>query len=108
MIVWNDLLPAQRLSVFESGVDLAEGDLSLGERRRRKVSYRTGNMVAPALREREALLGVLEDWTGAIRTGRAPMTDGQAGLQVLRVLEAAQASLFHGSAPVPLDSWAVV
>jgi predicted dehydrogenase len=108
MIVWNDLLPAQRLSVFESGVDLAERDLSLGERRRRKVSYRTGNMVAPALREREALLGVLEDWTGAIRTGRAPMTDGRAGLQVLRVLEAAQASLFEGSAPMPLRSGAVV
>ena len=53
------------------------------------MSYRIGSMVAPALREREALLGVLEDWTGAIRTGRAPMTDGRAGLRVLRVLEAA-------------------
>jgi predicted dehydrogenase len=101
MVVWNDLLPAQRVSVFESGVDLAETDLSLGEQRRRKVSYRIGNMVAPALREREALLGVIEDWTGAIRTGRTPMTDGRAGLRVLRVLEAAQASLEHGSAPVP-------
>jgi predicted dehydrogenase len=104
MVVWNDLLPAQRVSVFESGVDLAEADLSLGEQRRRKVSYRTGSMVAPALREREALLGVLEDWTGAIRTGGAPMTDGHAGLRVLRVLEAAQASLSNGSAPVPMQS----
>ena len=47
---------------------------------------------------------MLEDWTGAIRTGRAPMTDGHAGLRVLRVLEAAQASLCNGSAPVPLRS----
>jgi len=104
MVVWNDLLPAQRVSVFESGVDLGEADLSLGEQRRRKVSYRIGTMMAPALREREALLAVLEDWTGAIRTGRSPMTDGYAGLQVLRVLEAAQASLSHGSAPVPLQA----
>jgi predicted dehydrogenase len=102
MVVWNDLLPAQRVSVFESGVDLAEADLSLGEQRRRKVSYRIGSMVAPALQEREALLGVLEDWAGAIRTGRAPMTDGHAGLRVLGVLEAAQASLAGGCAPVPL------
>jgi predicted dehydrogenase len=102
MVVWNDLLPAQRVSVFESGVDLAEADISLGERRRRKVSYRIGSMVAPALREREALLGVLEDWAWAIRSGGQPMTDGHAGLRVLRVLEAAQASLFNGSAPVPL------
>jgi predicted dehydrogenase len=106
MVVWNDLLPAQRVSVFESGVDLAEADISLGEQRRRKVSYRTGSMVAPALREREALLGVLEDWTGAIRTGRRPLTDGHAGLRVLRVLEAAQASLRDGSSPVPLRSTA--
>jgi predicted dehydrogenase len=102
MVVWDDLLPAQRVSVFESGVDLAEADLSVGEKRRRSVSYRIGSMVAPALREREALLGVLEDWAGAIRTGRPPMTDGHAGLRVLRVLEAARESLSDGSAPVSL------
>jgi predicted dehydrogenase len=104
MVVWNDLLPAQRVSVFESGVDLMESDLSRGEQRRRQVSYRIGDMVAPALREREALLGVLEDWTGAIRTDRAPMTDGHAGLRVLGVLEAAQASLCNGCAPMPVRS----
>jgi hypothetical protein len=32
------------------------------------------------------------------------MTDGHAGLRVLRVLEAAQASLFNGSAPMSLPS----
>jgi predicted dehydrogenase len=104
MVVWNDLLPAQRVSIFESGVDLAETDLTLGEQRRRQVSYRIGSMVAPALREREALRGVLEDWASAIRTGSTPMTDGYAGLRVLRVLEAAQASLRNGATPVALPS----
>ena len=104
MVVWNDLLPTQRVGVYESGVDLAEADLSLGEQRRRNVSYRIGSMVAPALREREALLGVLEDWAGAIRTGRRPMTDGHAGLRVLRVLEAAQMSLVSSVASVPLSA----
>jgi predicted dehydrogenase len=102
MVVWNDLLPTQRVGIYESGVDLADADLSLGEHRRRNVSYRIGSMVAPALREREALLGVLEDWAGAIRTGRPPMTDGHAGLRVLRVLQAAQMSLGNSSTPVPL------
>jgi predicted dehydrogenase len=102
MVVWNDLLPSQRVSVYESGVDLAESELTRGEQRRRQVSYRIGSMVAPALREREALGDVLCDFTAAIRTGRAPMTDGHAGLRVLRILEAAEASLQEGGRPMPL------
>ena len=104
MVVWNDLLPAQRVSVYESGVELGETDLTRGEQRRRNVSYRIGSMTAPALREREALSGVLQDWTGAITTGRAPMTDGHAGLRVLRILEATEASLRVGGAPVSLQA----
>ena len=102
MVVWNDLLPAQRVSVYESGVDLAETDLTLGEQRRRKVSYRIGSHDRrPRCASGRRCCGVLQDWTGAIRTGRAPMTDGHAGLRVLRVLEAAQASLCNGSARRP-------
>jgi predicted dehydrogenase len=102
MIVWNDLLPTQRLSVFDCGVDLA-CDLSP---RQRRISYRTGNMVAPALCEREALSGVLEDFSDAIRTGGTPLTDGAAGLRVLRVLEAAETSYLNGGVPVPLRTLA--
>jgi predicted dehydrogenase len=102
MVVWNDLLPSQRVSVYESGVDLSETDITRGEQRRRKVSYRIGNMMAPALREREALSEVLRDWAGAIRTGGVPMTDGHAGLRVLRILAAAHASLIEGGRPMPL------
>jgi predicted dehydrogenase len=104
MVVWNDLAPAQRVSVYESGVDLADTDITRGEQRRRNISYRIGCMTAPALREREALSEVLRDWTGAIRTGSAPMTDGHAGLRVLRILEAAEASLLEGGRPMPLRS----
>ena len=107
MVVWNDLLPTQRVSVFESGVEFTDAGLSRGEQRRRNVSYRIGRMIAPALREREALQGVLEDWAGAIRTGGTPMTDGAAGLRVLAVLEAAEMSMRVGSAPVPVRPTAV-
>jgi predicted dehydrogenase len=103
MVLWNDLLPSQRLSIYDAGVELAKPDATAGERCRREVSYRIGDMVAPALEETEALRGVLKDWAGAIREDRAPETDGHAGLRVLRVLEAAQASLRRGSAPVELD-----
>ena len=102
MVVWNDLLPSQRVSVFESGVDLADDELSLGERQRRQVNYRIGDMVAPALEETEALRKALREWVRAIRGRRPPLTDGHAGLRVLRVLEAAQVSLRDSGGPVAL------
>jgi predicted dehydrogenase len=57
------------------------------------ISYRSGDMIAPALGEKEALRAVVEEYATAIRTGRAPATDGRAGLRVLGILEAASRSL---------------
>ena len=102
-LVWDDLNPSQRISVYDRGVDLADpAQLDADDRRQAIVSYRSGDMVAPALPEREALQGVMAEFAHCIRTGRASATDGRAGLRVLDILEAASRSLeFHGSV-VPL------
>jgi predicted dehydrogenase len=102
-LVWDDLNPSQRISVFDRGVDMADpAQLGADDRRQAFVSYRSGDMVAPALPEREALQGVMTEFADCIRTGRASRTDGRAGLRVLDILEAASRSLeFHG-AVVPL------
>jgi predicted dehydrogenase len=102
-LVWDDLNPSQRIAVYDRGVDLANpADLDVDDRRQATVSYRSGDMVAPALPEREALQGVMADFAESIRTGRPPATDGRSGLRVLDLLEAASRSLeFHGSV-VPL------
>src|SRR4030081_1086513 len=97
VVVWDDLNPSQRLSMYDRGVDLS-GNLGNGQREaavkeQLMISYRVGEMIAPALREGEALQGVVAEFTGAIRNGGAPVTDGEAGLRVLRVLEGATASL---------------
>jgi predicted dehydrogenase len=104
-LVWDDLSPTQRLSVYDRGVDLRAESISGELRREALVSYRTGDMTAPALGESEALAGVVAEFAGAIREGRAPLTDGAAGLRVLRVLEAASESLGWGGTMVPLGSW---
>ncbi len=99
-IVWDDLNPSQRLSVYDRGVEMPNPDD--GEARRRAmIAYRLGDMVAPALPEAEALQSVMLEFTGAIRENRSPMTDGGAGLRVLRVLEAATESAHRGTT-VPL------
>jgi predicted dehydrogenase len=102
-LVWDDLNPSQRISLYDRGVDLADpADLAPDDRRQAIVSYRSGDMVAPALPEREALQGVMAEFAECIRTGRTPRTDGWAGLRVLDILEAANRSLEFAGAVVPL------
>ena len=102
-LVWDDLNPTQRLSLYDRGVDLSPpGSIGVDERRDALVSYRAGEMVAPALPETEALQGVMTELAAAVREQRAPLTDGRAGLRVLDVLDAASTSLRYHGAVVPL------
>jgi predicted dehydrogenase len=104
IVVWDDLNPTQRLSMYDKGVDLGEGPLTRDARREAMVSYRLGDMVAPALHETEALGGVAREFASAIREHRRPLTDGEAGLRVVRILEAVGRSIDAGGAAVPLGS----
>lgn len=96
-LVWDDLNPQQRVSVYDRGVDLPEISASAEDRRDATISYRLGDTWAPALPEREALGQMVTEFAAAITDKRAARTDGRAGLRVLSVLEAAAASLAsHG------------
>jgi predicted dehydrogenase len=102
-VVWDDLNPTQRLSVHDRGVDLvAASDAGPDTRARQIVSYRTGDMVAPALTNNEALRSVMVEFADAIAERRRPLTDGWAGLRVLALLEAASISLAKDGIPVPI------
>jgi predicted dehydrogenase len=103
-VVWDDLNPSQRLSVYDRGVDrqLSE-ELDPDARKQVTIAYRTGDMVAPALREQEALRVMMTEFAASIREGRAPATDGRAGLRVMGVLEAAARSLRLDGAFVTLE-----
>lgn len=97
-LVWDDLNPQQRLSVYDRGIDLkhqtGEGD----DRVAAMVSYRLGDTWSPALAEREALSAMVQEFATAIRDGRPARTDGDSGLRVLNVLEAASRSLENAAA----------
>jgi predicted dehydrogenase len=102
-LLWDDLNPLQRVAVYDRGVDLASPqEIGADERRDALVSYRTGDMVAPALGEKEALRSMVEEFADAVRDGRPPLTDGRAGLRVLDILEAASRSLAFKGAVVGL------
>lgn len=92
-LVWDDLAPQQRLTVYDRGVDLGR---RLADRTTANISYRLGDAWAPALPEREALSAMVAEFAASIRERRAPLTDGNAGLRVLDVLESASLSLADG------------
>jgi predicted dehydrogenase len=105
-VVWDDLNPSQRLSVYDRGVDRKDPqELDAEDRTQARISYRTGDMVAPALREQEALRVMMGEFAAAILEGRSPATDGRAGLRVMSVLEAAARSLRLDGAFVTLEEY---
>lgn len=104
-VVWDDLNPQQRLAIYDRGVDLdlTSDTADSAEKRLVNVNYRLGDMHAPALPEREALGVMASEFAAAITEGRAPLTDGRAGLRVLSVLEAASESQRRAGAMAPVS-----
>jgi predicted dehydrogenase len=102
-VVWDDMNPSARLSVHDRGVDrLSAESLGQEERRQALISYRTGDTLVPALREREALMTVMAEFSSAIAEHREPLTDAGAGVRVLTLLEAASRSASGGGVRIPL------
>jgi predicted dehydrogenase len=102
IVVWDDLNPTQRVGIYDKGVYL-NGTSDSEARREALVSYRTGDMIAPALPEVEALHGVLKEFAAGIREGRRPLTDGASGLRVLKILETVPRSIARDGAAVPVQ-----
>ncbi|GAA2982204.1 Gfo/Idh/MocA family oxidoreductase [Microbacterium terrae] len=101
-LVWDDLNPTQRVSVYDRGIDFITVTED-AERAAAQVSYRYGDTLVPALPEKEALSLMVAEFAAAIREGRAPRTDGHSALRVLNVLDATTRSLEAGSSLVTVD-----
>ena len=89
MLVWNDLDPDEKIKVYDKGVDVKtkNGMYEL------LVSYRSGDMWAPKVEQSEALKLLVENYIECIKNGETPVSDGLAGLRVVRMLQSADKSL---------------
>ena len=90
MIVYDDLEPSEKIKVYDKGVNVTRGSEDVYEM---LVSYRSGDMWAPRLDATEGLRTEALHFLDCIENGAAPLTDGQAGLRIVRLLEAAEKSL---------------
>jgi predicted dehydrogenase len=90
MIVYDDLEASEKIKVYDKGVSLVTEAEQLYQMR---INYRAGDMWAPQLDNTEALRLEVREFIGSIEANRQPLTDGAAGRRVVRILEAATASL---------------
>ena len=91
MLVWNDLEADEKIKVYDRGVKIS-GREGVYEA---LVSYRSGDMWAPKVDATEALKAELKYFVECVESSERPFNDGMAGLRVVRMLEAAEASLQH-------------
>jgi predicted dehydrogenase len=66
------------------------------------VSYRSGDVWGPKVAQAEALKVELDYFVDCVRNDRTPLNDGEAGLRVVKLLEAADQSLKDRGRAVPL------
>src|SRR5229473_1254864 len=90
MLVWNDLEADEKLRIYDKGVSMSTNPSNLHQL---LVSYRSGDMWAPQVEQIEALRAETAYFIKCIEENTKPFNDGEAGLRVVRILEAADKSI---------------
>ncbi|MFY9557776.1 MAG: Gfo/Idh/MocA family oxidoreductase [Blastocatellia bacterium] len=92
MAVFDDVRIDSKLVVYDQGVEFVDGE----------PITRKNEGIAEALDDAEPLRRQSIQFLESINSRRRPLTDGESGLRVLRVLDAAERSLAEGGTPMSL------
>jgi predicted dehydrogenase len=98
MIVYDDTQPSEKVKIYDKGVELNSS--SKEEIYHLKVQYRVGDMYSPKVEDHEALALETEHFIDCVSNAKTPLTGGREGLEVVKVLVAAQESLNNRGLPV--------
>ncbi len=99
MIVYDDVSADSRITIYDKGVARTrrpDAQISLGSYEtfaEFQLLLRAGDVLIPKVDFVEPLLLECQSFVDCIRSGERPVNDGENGLRVVSVLEAAQASL---------------
>lgn len=99
MVVFDDMETTEKIKIYDKGALLPGQFLSYTE----TIALREGDIYIPYLKMEEPLKIECQHFLDCIQKGRKPLTDGEDGLRVVRVLEAAQKSLRNQGLPVELE-----
>ena len=101
MVQYCDAAADDPVRIYDRGLDFSEPPASFGEYR---LTYRTGDMVAPRVEPQEPIGLEMQDFATAIREGARPTSDARLGLEIVLGLEALEESLRREGAPVAVRS----
>jgi predicted dehydrogenase len=100
MLVFDDMENFEKIKVYDSGVDMKTA-ASIHEA---LVQYRIGDMYSPKITQTEALADGVNEFISAIKENRQPLTNGNDGLDIVRILEATDSSIKNRGELVELKS----
>ncbi len=89
MVVYDDMEPSEKVRVYDRGIQVTSQDGVY----KALVDYRMGDMWSPKLELREALSVECEHFVDCVRSKKTPRSDGESGLAVVKILEAASKSI---------------
>jgi len=101
MVVFDDLEASEKIKVYDRGISLNPSPENVYQM---LIGYRTGDMHAPQLAVTEALGVEALHFVDCVNNGKTPLTDGEAGLRVVRLLETASESMTEQGRPVSIGS----
>ncbi len=100
MIVFDDLDPADKVKIYDKGITLAKTNKKVVYQN--IIQYRVGDMYAPNIDNTEALKIMVDHLADCLLNKKTPITDGESGLRVVRILEAAEKSMKKGGIKIRL------
>ena len=102
MLVWDDLNPDEKVKIYDRGVEVKSANGNKNGIHELLVSYRSGDVHIPKLEATEALKAEAQYFVECVEKNQEPFNNGQAGLQVVRLLEAADESIKNGGKRIEL------
>ncbi len=109
MILFNDLETTEKVRIYDKGYTV----LPESDRDQVLVDYRIGDIQIPKIPQTEALANMATDFITCIQENKTPVSNFKNGLEVVRILEAADHSMknkgkkvFLGGHLAPLEDTA--
>ncbi len=91
MILYDDIEPSEKIKVYDHGVGIdfesETPDIPI---------YRSGDVIIPKIDNSEALAAEAREFVDSIKNNRKPLSGGEEGLAVVKILEAAEFSMRDG------------